>query len=163
VNEIIWLLCISAGQPVGLIHTGSRRKGQIMNKDQKALMIELLGAEKFEWDMLDYPYSMPDKARVYGNSRELISDVSSSGSHFFCGDTMKAFGTKLYGLAGQRFLVMSDAAPSGRLYRVAYVYASPGTERLSVERLGGFTGRRALDKAAKLAQTLALTFPITAE
>lgn len=126
-------------------------------------MIELIGEEEFKRDMRDYPYSLPNMARVYGSSRELISDVSNSGSHFFCGAEMKAFGTKLYGMAGQRFLVMSDAAPSGRLYRVAYVYATPGTERLSVERLGGFTGRRALDKAAKLAQTLGLTFPITAE
>jgi hypothetical protein len=82
----------------------------------------------------------------------MVREVTRSGSHYFSRDTMKWFKCRLYELVSDRFLIVSDMSPDGRIYRVAYATQPPApSSMISMER-GPHLG--SLDQARRFAKAL---------
>lgn len=82
-----------------------------------------------------WPYSHPAQALTFSNSDQMIRAVTSSGSHYFTPETMRAFRCRVFELVSQRFLIVSDMGPDGRIYRVAYATQQPEpSSMISMER-----------------------------
>lgn len=103
----------------------------------------MFNANRAVWEWLkeqakshdDYPYSHPWQALRFDNSDHMVRSVDRSGSHYFSRDTMRVFKCRLYELVSGRFLIVSDMAPDGRIYRVAYATQPPEpSSMISMER-----------------------------
>lgn len=89
--------------------------------------------DSWDRDVEHYPYSLPHNALQFDTVEALTRAVTSSGSHFFCADSMR-WKSKIYDdLRDGRFFVTSERGPEdGRVYSVRWVYGDEGT--LSIGR-----------------------------
>lgn len=98
--------------------------------------------EDFERTLEHYPYSLPMRAEAYtAGIRELKDAVVNSGSHFFDRDALRFFNGKVAPrVIGGRFFITSEQMDdnSPREYSVRWVYKSPTSEMLQIDR---FTDR----------------------
>lgn len=92
--------------------------------------------DSWDSDVEHYPYSLPHNALQFDTVDSLSRAVSSSGSHFFCGDTLRWWKSKVYDdLYDGRFFVTSERGPDdNRVYSVRWVYGGDDGLRLSVNR-----------------------------
>lgn len=81
-----------------------------------------------------YPYSHPSQAVRFDSVDQMVQHTGRSGSYYFSRDTMRVFKCRLYELVSNRFLIVSDMHPDGRIYRVAYATLPDPDAMISMER-----------------------------
>lgn len=94
--------------------------------DYEAFMRKYI--ESWDRDVEHYPYSLPHNAMQFDTVEALTRAVTSSGSHFFCADSMRWWKSKIYDdLRDGRFFITSERGPEdGRAYSVRWVYGNEG-------------------------------------